>query len=275
MAPFVLPFLFTVFVWWFSTGVILYLDGLPRRTFKWTFAGATVACALGLWGLAASAQETTVASAYCGFTCALLVWAWQEVAFLLGYVTGPRRIACDDGATGWRRAAIALQTVLHHEFALLLLAAAVFALSWGQPNQTGWWTFAVLWAMRQSAKLNVFLGVRNLGENFLPPHLQYLKTYFTRKTMNPLLPVSVVSAALIVVPIWQTAGLDGASAFEVTSFALVGSLLTLAILEHLLLVLPLPSEALWRFCLRSRDDVACAGATAIPAELEARERAAL
>lgn len=275
MAPFVLPFLFTVFVWWFSTGVILYLDGLPRPTFKWTFGGATVVGALGLWGLATSAQETTVASAYCSFSCALLVWAWQEVAFLLGYVTGPRRIACDDGASGWRRAAIALQTVLHHECALLLLAAAVFALSWGQPNQTGWWTFAVLWAMRQSAKLNVFLGVRNLGENFLPPHLQYLKTYFTRKAMNPLLPVSVVCAAVIVVPIWQAAGVTGASDFEVTSFALVGSLLSLAILEHLLLVLPLPSEALWKFCLRSRDDASPGRAAAISAKLEAHEHAAL
>ena len=25
--------LFAVFVWWFSTGIILYLDGLPRKTF--------------------------------------------------------------------------------------------------------------------------------------------------------------------------------------------------------------------------------------------------
>lgn len=275
MASFFLPFLFTVFVWWFSTGVILYLDGLPRPTHKWTFAGATVVCALGFVGIAASAQETTVASAYCGFTCALLVWAWQEVAFLLGYVTGPRRVACDTSATGWRRVWNALQTVLHHEVALLLLAAMVFGLSWKQPNQTGWWTFAVLWAMRQSAKLNVFLGVRNLGENFLPPHLQYLKSYFTRKTMNPLLPISVIAAALIVVPIWQAASVVGASGFEVTSLALVGSLLSLAILEHLLLVLPLPSEALWKFALRSHDEAKSASVAAISTKLEAREHAAL
>ena len=252
MTNFVLPLVFTLFVWWFSTGVILYLDGLPRRTFKYTFAGATVVGLVGLWGIAASASETTVASAYCGFTCALLVWAWQEVAFLLGYVTGPRRIPCDQQATGWRRANIALQTVLHHEFALLLLAAAVLAATWNAPNQTGWWTFAVLWAMRQSAKLNVFLGVRNLGENFLPAHLHYLKSYFARKPMNPLLPVSVVVAALVVVPIWQAARLTSASDFEITSYSLVGTLLSLAILEHLLMVLPLPSEALWKWGLRSR-----------------------
>ena len=247
---FLWPFLFTVFAWWFSTGVILYLDGLPRRTFKWTFAGATAVCLLGLGGLAASASQTSVASAYCAFSCALLVWAWQEVAFLLGYVTGPRRIACDPTVTGWKRAVLAFQTVQHHELALLVLVIAVLAVTWGQPNQVGWWTFAVLWAMRQSAKLNVFLGVRNLGEKFLPTHLEYLHTYFMRKSMNPLLPVSVVAATLVVVPIWKTANATGV-AFEVAGFALVGSLLSLAILEHLLLVLPLPSEALWKWSLRS------------------------
>jgi len=247
---FLWPFLFTIFAWWFSTGVILYLDGLSPKTFKWTFAGATVVCVAALVGLAVSASQTTVASAYCAFSCALLVWAWQEVAFLLGYVTGPRRIACDPSVQGWKRAALAFQTVQHHELALIVLAVAVLAVTWGQPNQVGWWTFAVLWAMRQSAKLNVFLGVRNLGEKFLPDHLGYLQTYFLRKRMNPLLPVSVVAATLVVIPIWQTVGTSG-WAFEVTAFGLVGSLLSLAILEHLLLVLPLPSEALWKWSLRS------------------------
>ena len=246
-----MPLLFTVFVWWASTGVILYLDGLRPATFKWTFAGASVTGVLGLCGIAASSADTTVAAAYCSFTCALLVWAWQEVAFLLGYVTGPRRVVCDARVVGWRRAGAALQTIAHHECALLVLAAAVLAVTWNMPNQTAWWTFAVLWAMRQSAKLNVFLGVRNLGENFLPEHLQYLKSYFVRKPMNPLLPVSVAAAALIVVPIWQAAGRPTASAFEGTAYALIGSLLSLAILEHLLLVLPLPTETLWRWGLQS------------------------
>jgi hypothetical protein len=59
------------------------------------------------------------------FTCAILVWAWQEVAFLLGYVTGPRRVALSAGRSGWRRAGYALQAVLHHELALVLLGLCV------------------------------------------------------------------------------------------------------------------------------------------------------
>ena len=38
------------------------------------------------------------------------------------------------------------------------------ALTWGGANQVGTWTFLVLWVMRLSAKLNVFLGVPNLTE---------------------------------------------------------------------------------------------------------------
>lgn len=249
-----LPFAFVLFAWWFSTGLILWLDGLPRRTFPWTMTAATAVCMAGLAGLAVSNARTDVASAYCSFTCALLVWAWQEVAFLLGYVTGPRRVAADPLLRGWRRAWQAFLTVLHHELALVVLGTAVLAVSWDQPNQTGWWTFAILWSMRQSAKLNLFLGVRNLGEGFLPPHLAYLASYFARKRMNALLPVSVLGGAFVAAPLWAVAmaAKGQADAFGAASAALAASLLSLAILEHVLLVLPLSTEGLWRWGMRSR-----------------------
>jgi putative photosynthetic complex assembly protein 2 len=244
---------FAIFVWWAGTGVVLYLDGLPRRTFKWTFAGASVLLVLALAGLAASSARATPAGAYCAFACAVLVWAWQEIAFLLGYVTGPRRTPCPAESRGWRRARHATETVLHHEVALVLLALAVLAVSWEQPNQTGWWTFVILWVMRQSAKLNVFLGVRNLGEDFLPAHLAYLQTYFLRRPMNALWPVSVIGATLLAVPLWQgaLAGTAGGG-YAATSSALLAALLTLGVVEHVMLVLPLPTIALWKWGLRSR-----------------------
>jgi putative photosynthetic complex assembly protein 2 len=243
---------FTVFVWWFSTGAILYLDGLPRRTFKWTMTGATVLLGLALAGLSASSAVTTVAGAYCAFACAVLVWGWQEVAFLLGYVTGPRRTPCPAGSEGWQRAGHALQTILHHEFALFALALAVLTVTWDRPNQTGWWTFVILWAMRQSAKLNVFLGVRNLNEDFLPEHLAYLQTYFARKPMNNLWPISVGAGSLLALPLWQGALAPIAdNGFDTASFALLATLLSLALLEHLLLVLPLPAAVMWKWGMRS------------------------
>lgn len=251
MLAYLAPLAFTLFVWWFATGVILYLDGLPRRTFKFTMAGATVLALLGFVGLAVSSRSATPAAAYCAFTCALLVWAWQEVAFLLGWVTGPRRTACPADARGWRRAALAFSTVSHHELALVVLGAGVVFATWGQPNLTGLWTFVILWAMRQSAKLNVFLGVRNLSEEFLPVHLKYLQTYFRRRSMNALWPVSVIAASVVVVPLWGAANARANDSYDFASSALLATLLSLAIIEHLFLVLPLPFTALWQWGLRS------------------------
>ncbi len=230
MSLYLLPVLFTIFVWWFSTGAILWLGRLPRASFRWTLLGSTVVLGFALVGMAISAAQTTVASAYCAFTCAVLVWGWQEIAFLLGYVTGARRTACPPDSRGWRRAVQAAQTILHHELALVVLALLVFAASWNQPNQTGWWTYLVLWSMRLSAKLNLFLGVRNLSENFLPPHLAYLQSYFTRRAWNWLMPVSLLAASAVALPMWLAVPGQPADGFAATSLSLVAGLLTLAVI---------------------------------------------
>lgn len=252
MSLYLLPIAYTVLLWWLSTGVIIYLNGLPRWTHRWTMLGATLLLVIALVGLAATRDDTRLTGAYIAFTCTLLVWGWQEVAFLLGYVTGPRRTPCPAGATGWRRAGFALQTLLHHELALLVLALAVVVASWGGSNPTGVMTFAVFWVMRLSAKLNLFLGVLNFAEDFLPAHLRYLQTYFKRAPMNPLFPLSVAASGWLTVLVWQAAAAPGATAFEATSLTFTGMLLTLAILEHAFMVLPLPSQALWNWGLRSR-----------------------
>lgn len=245
------PLAYTLFVWWFSTGLILYLDGLPRRTHRYTLIGASVIGVLGLVGLAVSSRHPTVASAYCAFTCALLIWSWIEVAFLLGWITGPRRTPCPDGLVGWPRVRAAFETVVHHELALLAVGAAVIALTWDQPNATGLWTFGVLWAMRQSSKLNVFLGVRNLGEQFLPVHLKYLGSYFSRRRCNPLLPLSVLAASSVLAVLASRVAGAEVGDFVSTSTALVAGLLALGIVEHIFMVLPLPLDGLWRWGLRS------------------------
>ena len=246
------PALYTVLLWWFSTGVILYLNGLPRATHKWTFAAATVLLGVSLLGVAASASDTRVSGAYLAFTAALMVWAWQEVGFLLGYVTGPRRLACPPGARGWRRVGHAVMAILYHELALIVLGAAILALTWQQPNQLALWTFGVLWLMRLSAKLNVFLGVRNLNEQFLPEHLRYMHSYFRQRPSNALFPVSVIAVTALAAAAWHSAVAMSFGAFEVTAFSFVAMLLSLALLEHWFMVLPLPSEKLWDWGMRSR-----------------------
>lgn len=51
--------------------------------------------------------------------------------------------------------------------------------------------------MRTSAKVNLFLGARNLSEEFLPPHLRYMESFFRRRAVNLLFPVSVTVASLV------------------------------------------------------------------------------
>ena len=252
MSPYVLPVVYALFFWWFSTGVIIYLDGLARSTFKWTMAGATGLLVAALGGLVASSDDTSVAGAYLAFSCGLLVWAWQEVAFLLGYVTGPRRIACPKDVTGLRRAGFALQALLHHEMALIVLGLAVTLATWDGDNRTGLWTYMILWVMRQSAKINVFLGVRNLNEQFLPVHLSYLHSYFTRRSMNGFFPVCIVISTLCTVWLWQAALSDGQTAAQQTALTFAAALLSLAVIEHWFLVVPLRFEVLWQWGMRSR-----------------------
>ncbi len=182
----------------------------------------------------------------------MLAWGWQEMSFFMGFVTGPRRHGCPSGCHGARHFWHGVQACLHHEFAIIATAAVIVAGTWGAPNQVGTWTFMLLWAMRQSAKLNLFLGVRNLGEQFLPPHLGYLRSYFTRKPMNPLLPVSVTAGTVVAALLALRLTAPGVGEVEAAGLTFLTTMLALAVLEHWMLVLPLPFERLWSWVLTWR-----------------------
>jgi putative photosynthetic complex assembly protein 2 len=248
-----LAVIFALLLWWFSTGAVLYVVGLPRRTFGWSMIASSVVLAFAIAGVVATSDDLTVAGAYCAFTCGLLVWAWHEMSFLTGFVTGPRPDSCPPGVTGWQRFAYAAQTLLYHELAILVTAVLLVALTWSGPNQIGVWTFLLLWVMRLSAKLNIFLGVPNLTEEFLPENLGFLTSYFVKRPMNLLFPVSVTLSTLTTVLLVLAASSTEASSFERSGFMLVASLMALAVLEHWLLVLPLPAAALWSWGLKSRE----------------------
>ncbi|MGE5153186.1 MAG: DUF3623 family protein, partial [Bdellovibrio bacteriovorus] len=67
MLDHVAPALFALFVWWVGTGVILYLDSLPARTFRWSLIGSLVALAASVYGLILSSDGTRIADAYLAF----------------------------------------------------------------------------------------------------------------------------------------------------------------------------------------------------------------
>ena len=243
MLQHILPVIFAVFVWWFGTALVFLLDQLPRRSFRWTMAGASAVLVGALYGAVALADDVSVTAAYLGFACGILVWAWGEIGFLTGFVTGPSRKPCPPGAEGARRFLAALQTILYHELAIVSLGLLLLALLWDAPNQVALHTYLVLWIMRQSAKLNIYLGARNLGEGMLPPHLAHLASYFRRGSMNALFPVSVTGGTIAVVLLAQQG--MGADGFAATSGTLLAALMALAVLEHWFLMLPLPLDGLW------------------------------
>jgi putative photosynthetic complex assembly protein 2 len=106
--------------------------------------------------------------------------------------------------------------------------------------------------MRLSSKLNVFLGVRNHNEQWLPPNLRYLHSYFRRRAGNVLFPFSIGLAGWAAVLAWQSASDAAADEFHVAAMSFVGTLFSLAALEHLLMVVPLSADALWGWAWRSR-----------------------
>jgi putative photosynthetic complex assembly protein 2 len=243
-----------LFLWWFSTGMVLYIVGRPGWNSRGCVLAAGAVFTASLYALARSSGDTSVAGAYISFTCAVLLWGTQEFGFLTGFITGPRSQACPEGCTGLRRAAFAIEAILYHEVALLLSGAAVVAVTWNSENQFGTSTFLMLWAMRVSAKLNLFLGVPVLNDEFLPGCLEHLKSFFSQKPISLFFPLAVTAATAVTTLLVNTALASDASAFQSTGYTLLASLLALGVLEHWFMVLPLPIAALWSWGMGSRTD---------------------
>ena len=250
MSNLALAALFALFIWWFSTGIVLLLNRMSRTAVRWSLGLSTLLSAAALVALAHTAEQTTLASVYCAFTCALLVWGWNELTFLTGRITGPRTTAIAANLPEGQRFVQAVRAILWHELGIVAVGFAVVAITWNAPNQIGTWTFMVLWAMRVSAKLNLFFGVRNLSEHFLPPHLAYMESFFRRKPINLFFPFAVAGASIVLALIVRRALDPSTDPAQATGLALVGSLLALAILEHWLLILPIDATALWRWAVK-------------------------
>jgi len=242
--------LVAVLSWWLGTGAILWLVRLPARSFGRSMGVLSVLGLLATACAAWSMRQTSVGAAYVGFVSVIVVWGWHEMAFLTGWVTGPRRIAQDASARGWRRFRLAVLALLHHELLLLLNLGLLVLLQRGQPNHVALCTFALLWCMRVSAKLNLFFGVPQLGEQYLPAHLAYLGSYFRRSSVTACfyLTISLSAGTWL----WLVLQAQQHTVSISTGWVLLASLLGLAIVEHVLMVFALPLQRLWAWALRTR-----------------------
>jgi putative photosynthetic complex assembly protein 2 len=249
---YVMPILFALFTWWFFTGLVLYVVGRPRASHYNAMLATTALLAAGLWGISYSSTDTSVGGAYVAFASALAVWGWHEMGFLLGFVTGPRKTPSPEKSGGRAPLGASVEVVIYHEFAIALTAALLVILSSDAPNQIGLWTFVILWLARLSTKFNIYLGVPNHTEQFLPNHLKYIASYFCRRSMNLLFPISVTVSTIITAMLIEQAVSADALPYQVAGSVFLATLMALAVIEHWFLVLPIPSAELWTWGLASR-----------------------
>jgi len=246
--------LFALFVWWFSTGAILMAVKRSDRVGGNAHRVATIlgvpAFLLGWFGLNASLGDPSTMSAYIGFLSALAIWGWIELAFLSGIITGPNKTDCPEGLIGWERFLRAWGTIAHSEAALVASLIVIGTLSWNAPNDLGLWTFALLFAARISAKLNVFLGVPNINVEFLPNPMKHLASHFKVSKMSWFFPVGVTLLS-VAFAIWLERAIGApAGSGERVGYALLATLTGLALVEHWVMVLPIPDAKLWRFLVK-------------------------
>ena len=204
--------------------------------------------ALGLAAIHQSLGEQSISSVYTGFLGALTLWGWIELSFLAGVITGPVKSMCPDGLSPVDRFSRAFGTVAFHELALTIGLFGLVIVSQGAANRMALATYLVLYLARILAKLNLFMGVPRINIEFLPDRLAHLRTYFrlAPPTLMFAIAITVLTALLAICAqrLW-TAGSD----FTATGYALLTALAALALLEHWLMVVPLPDAKLWRWML--------------------------
>lgn len=252
------PLLVVAALWFGSTALVVWLDSRHPRTFGRSLGIAGMLAIGAALVLARTAREASIPAAYLSFAAALVIWGWLEMSFLTGIVTGPNRTGCPAGARGWARFRAAAGTLIYHEVTLAITAALLLGFTRGQPNAIGADTFALLFAMRLSAKLNIFFGVPAFADELLPPHLAYLKSCFRRGPINPLFPVSLMFA--LGATAWFGAAAIDADGGAAVGWTLLFGLAALGTLEHIFLVLPIGEAAMWRWAREGRPAVNAAAA---------------
>jgi putative photosynthetic complex assembly protein 2 len=235
--------------WWLVTGVIV---ALQRN--EWTkLAAWVISTGVAIWATYVIHEHRavrTAASARRTFLASTAIWMWINVGLYGGWIVGPGGEAQLVGEPTLMRALEAILSLLWHE----LLCVLLLVVSWfhvrHSPNRLAFAALATYWAVLQVAKLNIFFGVANPGARFLPPHLQFLLSYYGPPENSGWLPVSFFTALGIALLFWWH-GWQAKDSFLRQSRALLAMLIALAALEYLLL--GVHSDApLWEVFLKAR-----------------------
>ena len=242
IASYTVPPIYAAFVWWFSTGAVLLLVGRSGRFEVLRALLAVVLLAGSLGGLALTAGDTSIGGAYTAFTCTILLWGAQEIAFLAGWLTGPRPRPCPVGVTGWKRLSYALQAILYHEFALLACGCRGRRadLERAQPGRALDLRGALGAAAecqdqplprRSRHQRRADAGCRAVPEELLCP-----------QAGQRILSDSVTLATAVLVILIQRIVEVAATPFDIVGLTLVSTLFALGVVEHWFMLLPLAGD---------------------------------
>ena len=244
-----------IFLWWLSTGLILWrvrrADNEGHDAHLWSVLLGLPLLLAGIVGLNETLSDTSALGAYLAFLSALAVWAWVELAFLSGIITGPNTKPCPENLSLPLRFLRAVGTILWHELVLIALLATIALMTQDAANIFGLWTFAILFFARISAKLNLFFGVPRIHTEFLPRPLQHLASHFRHAPMNWVFPLSITLLSYASY-CWLERASAASTPGALIGFTLLSALTLLALLEHWFMVIPLPDQKLWRWMLPER-----------------------
>lgn len=250
-----------MFAWWFCTGIILWrvrvADNLDRSGDRDAHRNSVIfgfpVFVAGVALANASIADGSVNGTYMGFLATLALWGWIELAFLSGVITGPNREPCPPFARPTDRFWRAVGTIAWHEAALVATMIFLGYLSWSAENPCAFYTFALLFFARVSAKLNLFFGVPRINTEFLPRPLTHLASHFRSAGMNGLFPISI-TVLTFATACWLERAWAAPDAVGQVGHILLAALTALALLEHWFMVLPLPDQKLWRWMLPEAPD---------------------
>ena len=241
-----------LFLWWFSTGAILWrvrrADQGGKHAHLWSVIYGLPLLAAGIYGFHATRGDASVTGTYIAFLSALGIWGWIELAFLSGVITGPNTRPCPPDVPTFDRFVRAFGTIAWHELLLFGTVVVLARHSVGVDNRVAVWTFVILFFARISAKLNLFFGVPRIHTEFLPKPLAHLASHFRLAPMNWVFPLSV-TALSFAAACWMERAYAATNAVDFVGFVFLAALTVLALLEHWFMVLPLPDQKLWRWML--------------------------
>ena len=239
-----LPVAYAIFYWWFTTGAVMVVYGRSERVYRLYFAFLTAVMLAAFVGIVQTRSVENPAQVYLAFSFGGVMWGWQTASYYLGIITGPKQLPASidpQDESLKTRFRSALYFSMYHEILCLIVAVILAAVIWQSENRWALWTYLTLWFMHSSAKLNVFLGVRNFHIEFLPHQLHHLGRLLTKRANNALFPFSVVVASSVALTLVYQAIMPGTDPAQTIGFVLIATMISLGVMEHWLMVLPIPS----------------------------------